>query len=122
MVVFHASGDVDRITRDPDSRQLAIVSRVAGIPNDQVEAHGGRVYVNGVKFDDIATKDFKLVDLGNKQYFVLDDNRFAKDSRNFGPVPRAAIFGRVLLVYRPLSDFGGLPSRKSGTPPGQISC
>jgi signal peptidase I len=123
MVVFHASGDVEKITPDPDSRELAIVSRVVGIPGDQVEAHGGRVYVNGVKSDDIATKDFKRVDLGNKQNFVLDDNRsFAKDSRNFGPVPRDAIFGRVFLVYRPLSDFGGLPSRQAGRPPGDISC
>jgi signal peptidase I len=123
MVVFHASGGQGKITPDPNARELAVVRRVIGVPGDQVEAHGGRVYVDGVKADDIVTKDFKRVDLGNKQYFVLGDNRsFSQDSRNFGPVPRSAIFGRVFLIYRPLSDFGGLPSRKPGQPPGPITC
>jgi signal peptidase I len=124
LVAFHASGTQGgRITPDPRSRQLAVVGRVVGTPGDQVEAHGGRVYVNGEKFDDIATKDFKRVDVGSKQYFVLDDNRsFSEDSRDFGPVPRGAIFGKVFLVYWPLSHFGGAPSRHAGAPPGQITC
>jgi signal peptidase I len=125
MVVFHASGGLGAptITPDPDSRELAVVRRVVGVPGDQVEAHGGRVYVNGVKADDIATKNFKRVDLGHDQYFVLGDNRsFSVDSRSFGPVPRDAIFGHVFLIYRPVSDFGGLPSRKAGSSPGEISC
>ena len=124
LVAIHSSGEIGGpITPDPKARDLALTKRVVGIPGDQVEAHGGRVYVNGVKFDDIATKDFKRVDLGNKQYFVLGDNRsFSQDIRDFGPVPRDAIFGKAFLIYWPLSDFGGLPARKAGKPPGQTSC
>jgi len=124
MVAIHARGKVGGpVTPDPQGRDLDLTKRVVGVPGDQVEAHGGRVYVNGEKFDDIATKDFKRVDLGSKQYFVLGDNRsFSQDSRVFGPIPRDAIFGRVFLIYWPLSRFGGLPARGSGRPPGQFSC
>ena len=124
MVAFHASGTADGpITPDAHSRQLTVVRRVVGVPGDQVLGRAGRVYVNGVKIDDVTTAPFKQVDLGSNDYFVLGDNRSAsQDSRTFGPVPRDAIFGRVFMAYWPLSDFGGLPARITGTPPGQISC
>jgi len=123
LVVFHASGHLGGpITPDP-SASGSFVKRVIGIPGDQVEARGGRVYVNGVKADDIATSDFPKVDLEAKQYFVLGDNRsFSQDSRDFGPVPRSAIFAREFMLYWPLSHFGGIPARKAGRPPGEISC
>jgi signal peptidase I len=110
------------ITPDPDG-DLPLAKRVAGIPGDQVLARNGRVYVNGLKFDDITTARFARVDLGTDEYFLLGDNRsFSQDSRDFGPVPREAIVGRVFFIYWPLGDFGGLPSRKPGAPPGQVSC
>jgi signal peptidase I len=122
-VVFHASGHIGgSITPDPDAGG-SFVKRVIGIPGDQVEAHGGRVYVNGIKADDITTGDFAKVDLAADEYFVLGDNRsFAQDSRDFGPVPRKAIFARVFMIYWPLSHVGGIPARKAGQPPGNISC
>lgn len=124
LVVFHASGRVGGdITPDPDARNLSVVKRVVGVPGDQVEARGGRVYVNGLKFDDIATKNFKRVDVGADEYFVLGDNRsFSQDSRDFGLVSRAAIYGRVILVVWPPRHLGLLPSRESGTPPGTGYC
>ena len=124
LVVFHASGHLGgEITPDPHSRQLGIVKRVIGIPGDHVELRGGRVYVNGVEADDIVTQSFSPVDLGKDEYFLLGDNRsFSQDSRDFGPVPRSAIFGRVFLIYWPLSHFGGIPSRKPGKPPGDLHC
>jgi signal peptidase I len=124
MVAIHARGSVGGpITPDPKGRDLDLTKRVIGIPGDQVEAHGGRVYVNGIKTDDITTGDFRKVDLGADAYFVLGDNRsFSQDSRDFGPVPRGAIFGRVFLIYWPFSHFGGIPGREAGRPPGDISC
>jgi signal peptidase I len=124
MVAIHARGTLGgRITPDPSGRDFDLTERVVGVPDDQVEAHGGRVYVNGIKVDDITTSSFPKADLGADQYFVLGDNRsFSQDSRDFGPVPRDAIFGRVFLVYWPLGHFGGVPSRKAGAPPGDISC
>jgi signal peptidase I len=123
-VAIHARGTIGgTITPDPDARALGLVLRVAGESGDQVEGRGGRVFVNGTKFDDIETKAFKRVDLSAKEYFVLGDNRSdAKDSRTFGPVPRDAIYGRVIFVAWPLGDLGPLPSRKPGPPPGPGAC
>lgn len=124
MVAFHASGSADGpITPDANARQLTVIRRVVGVPGDQVMGRNGRVYVNGVKIDDIQTSPFPRVELSSDDYFVLGDNRSAsQDSRKFGPVPRNAIFGRVFMAYWPLSEFGRLPSRGAGAPPGQISC
>ena len=48
-------------------------------------------------------RPFPRVDVGADEYFVLGDNRsFSQDSRDFGAVPRDAIFGRVFMVFWPL--------------------
>ena len=84
---------------------------------------GGRVIVDGKKADDIETAPFPSTRLGAKQYFVLGDNRSAsQDSRDFGPVPSAAIFGRVFLTYWPLGRFGTPGYDKNLAPPGQVAC
>jgi signal peptidase I len=123
LVAFRAHGKLgSTITPDPQGG-LPIVKRVVGVPDDQVDAHGGHVYVNNIKFDDITTSNFPKVDLGHDEYFLLGDNRsYSQDSRDFGPVPRNAIFGKVLLVWWPLGDFGSPESRHAGQPPGQINC
>jgi hypothetical protein len=54
---------------------------------------------------------------------VLGDNRSeSQDSRAFGPVRRAAIFGRVVLIYWPLGRFGAPVYDKSLVPPGEVAC
>ena len=124
MVVIHARGQIGSpITPDPDARDLNLTKRVIGIPGDTVVGRGERVFVNGTKADDIATAPFPSTRLGAKQYFVLGDNRSeSQDSRDFGPVPRAAIFGRVFLIYWPLGRFGTPGYDKTLVPPGQVAC
>ena len=124
MVIIHARGRIDSpITPDPDARDLNLTKRVVGIPGDTVVGRGERVFVNGTKADDIATAPFPSTRLGAKQYFVLGDNRSeSQDSREFGPVPRAAIFGRVFLIYWPLGRFGTSGYDKTLVPPGQVPC
>jgi signal peptidase I len=123
-VVFHARGHIGgTVVPDPDARDLGLMKRVAGVPGDQVVGRDGRVFVNGIKFDDIKTGPFPRVDLGSNDYFVLGDNRsFSQDSRDFGPVPRSAIYGRAIFVLWPLKHVGTLPSRKTGPPPGAGYC
>lgn len=122
IVAFHAKGSLGgTVTPDSGARDLDLTGRVVGIPDDQVAGREGAVFVNGLKVDDLKTAPFKEVDLGHDQFYVLGDNRSAaQDSRDFGPVPGDAIFGRVFLVFWPLGDFGPEEGRHPGAPPGEL--
>ena len=124
IVVIHARGQLGgAITPDPQARDLNLTKRVIGVPGDTVVGRNGRVFVNIRKADDIPTDPFPATRLGPKEYYVLGDNRsFAHDSRDFGPVPRAAIFARLFLIYWPLGRFGTPGYDKNLVPPGQVEC
>ncbi len=122
IVTFHARGQIGgQIIPDPNSRQLEINKRVIGLPGDTVVGRDSRVYVNGRPADDIPTDRFPAVHLGPKQYFVMGDNRsVSDDSRDFGPVSRAAIFSRAVLIVWPLSRVGVPKYNKHAKPPGTL--
>lgn len=122
IVVFHARGALGgTIDPDPKSRDLAIDKRLIGIPGDTVVGRRDRVFVNGSKADDIPTSPFPRVELGPGDYLVLGDNRdVSHDSREFGPVPRDAIFAQVVLVVWPFERFGVPEYDKSHEPPGSL--
>jgi signal peptidase I len=109
------------VTPDSIEHQSTLTKRVVGIPGDTVSATRGYVSVNGKKADSIRTLRFPTVHLGRGQYFVLGDNRSAsQDSRVFGPVPRAAIFARVILVFWPLRRFGVPGYDRDASSPGFV--
>jgi signal peptidase I len=122
IVMFRAQGEIGgSIVPTAHGYNLQINKRVIGVPNDTVEGRKGRVYVNGGKADDIPTAPFPPVHLGRDQYFVMGDNRsVSEDSRDFGPVPRDAIYARVILNVWPLDRFGDPRYDKHHTPPGQL--
>ena len=66
--------------------------------------------------------DIEPLRLENGEYFVLGDNRDnSRDSRHFGPVPRAAIIGRVRAVAFSVDRADGFrfrPERRGMTLPG----
>jgi signal peptidase I len=124
IVVIHARGQLGGpITPDQHARDLNLTKRVIGVPADTVVGRNGRVFVNSRMADDIPTAAFPATHLGPKQYYVLGDNRsVSQDSRDFGPVPRAAIFARLILIYWPFGRFGTPGDDKRLVPPGHVVC
>lgn len=107
----------------PGSGSLA-TKRVVGVAGDVVEVRAGRLVLNGVPATyrpagSIAFSNVLIEEWGDQSHFVivtataspidattvpadhfylLGDNRERSlDSREFGPVPRSAIHGRVIL-------------------------
>jgi len=124
VVAVHAAvTDEGDVTPDEDSDDRTLVLRVAAGPGDVIVGRAGTVFVNDVKFDDIATEPFPEFEVPNEQYFLLGDNRSAAiDSRTFGPVLGDTIFAKVFAVFWPLRDITFRLDRSSGAPPGKIDC
>ena len=90
------------------------IKRVIAVPGDDLRIDDGRVYVNGravvepyvpTRFRD--ERSYPDTVLSTNQYFVMGDHRLiSSDSRDFGPVNRALIYGKASFVYWPTDDMG----------------
>ena len=94
-----------------DGKKTLMVGRVMAVPGDTVEISAGNsVIVNGnvlvepkiysmtPKREDKVTYPLTL---GEKQYFILVDNRLqGMDSRYFGPVTKDEILGTIITIIR----------------------
>lgn len=84
------------------------IKRVVALPGERVEAHGGKVLVDGLELvepylpGDTATADFSAVVVPPGTVWVMGDNRAnSADSRIFGPVPRSTVVGRAFARVWP---------------------
>ncbi len=108
----------------PLDRTKSFIKRVVGLPGDMVEIQQGRVYINSKpleepyvppQFED--TTGYGPVRVPRESYFVMGDHRISSnDSRVFGPVPQAFIYGKAVFAYWPMTHFGTI----SLSPDGQI--
>ena len=100
VIVFHFPRDTSK----------DFVKRVVGLPGEEVEIRHGEVYIGGQLLQEpylshIDTSRTGPTTLGEKEYFVLGDNRrTSNDSRVWGPVHESHVLGKVWLVYWPFSD------------------
>jgi signal peptidase I len=81
-----------------------VIKRIVGVPGDTVALGKGILWCNGGVADDAIPASFHdeaelaPVTLGSDEFFLLGDHRRVSiDSREFGPIRRDAILGRVIL-------------------------
>ena len=104
----YAAGDIVLCRLQPRTGIQAL--RVVAVPGDVVSIDGGKLFVNGEapqeSYVNSATHTVDLefpITLGEKEYFLLGDNRIsAVDSRyaDVGPIPSSKILGKMLFFIR----------------------
>lgn len=79
-----------------------LIKRVIGLPKDKIKVENGKLYINNKEYKEnyinsyTASIDFIEITLKDYEYFVMGDNRYnSYDSRNFGPITKRNIIGRV---------------------------
>lgn len=97
------------------------IKRIIALPGETLTVHDNKINIkerngeekvlNESSYLKVSPRlnDFSLT-LGSNQYFVMGDNRnLSFDSRNWGPVPKKDIIGRVWLRLWPSSQVGFIP-------------
>lgn len=101
----------DIVILENENTKEKIVKRIVGLPNETVEYHDNKLYINGEYIEepfvvDNYTDDMKIV-LGDDDYFCLGDNRSrSKDSRYYGPFSKKDIVARKIFVAFPFDNLG----------------
>lgn len=98
----------------PSDPRKSYIKRVIGIPGDRVSILDGVVYVNGAPLQEDyvpeAYRDHSFMEevrVPPDRFFVLGDHRASSnDSRHWGFLPRANIYGKAVFVYWPLDKMG----------------
>jgi signal peptidase I len=104
---------VFRYPRDPAK---SFIKRVIGVAGDHVRIVDGRVLLNGkMLVEDYVPRvyqderSYPDVVVPPDSYFVLGDHRsLSNDSRDFGPVDSAYIYGKAVFGYWPMDKLGRL--------------
>jgi signal peptidase I len=101
IVVFRQPpGDLSDVNRDD------LVKRVIGLPGETIWSVGNTVYIDGrplaepwLPKNDPLGPPVPRQKIPKGDYFMMGDNRSdSYDSRDWGPLPRSYIIGRVFLV------------------------
>lgn len=99
------------IFKYPDDETKLYIKRVIGLPGEEIEIKGGKVYVNGVAepleepyIKDEPQGDFGPYEVPEDAYFVMGDNRNNSWDARFWDntfVKKEKILGKALFQYYP---------------------
>ncbi len=118
----------------PHQPQTDFIKRVVGLPGEKLAVRGTKVLINGKSIrepwarwtaavHETPGRDiFGPVKIPADSYFLMGDNRDnSMDSRWFGTVPAASIFGRAYKRYWPFHRAAGLapPAPDGGRRPAR---
>jgi len=98
----------------PGDHTKSYIKRVIALPGDTLRIEHGAVYVNDRpirepyvpnRFHDERSEPERIIPAGD--FWVMGDHRnISSDSRDFGPIPRALIYGKAAFVYWPMDQTG----------------
>jgi signal peptidase I len=99
-------GDIVLFRAETGRGSENLVKRVIGLPGETVEVAPAGVFIDGSPLAEPYARGGGFgaitIDLGADEYFVMGDNRAVSvDSRDFGPVPRGMMIGKVIAVILP---------------------
>src|SRR5687768_13169611 len=102
------------------------IKRIIGLPGEKIEIDNGKITIFNQAHPDgvVLEEDYlpnqnlsyphdtsvvggrKILTLKSDEYFVMGDNRLASsDSRDWGPLPRSEIIGKVFVRALPFNKF-----------------
>lgn len=102
----------DRLRQENPNLRDAFIKRVIGLPGEEVEVSGGRVYINGEPLEENYIAAEPNYQWGPEvvqpdSYLVLGDNRNnSYDSHFWGYVPRSNVIGRAVVRFWPPNRIG----------------
>ena len=104
---FHAPSRGDVVIVDPPEGGIPLIKRVIALPGEVVEVRAGHVSIDGRPLAEpwvqrYGGPSYAATEVPAGHIFIMGDNRMeSRDSRAFGPLPLAAVHGRVWLIYWP---------------------
>lgn len=111
------------VLKNPRNESQDFIKRIIATPGDSILIENGGVFVNGKKLteeylsNDTLSKggsfliEDEQITVGQDQYIVFGDNRgHSSDSREWGPVTKNEIIGKVVFRYFPIISFGLIKS------------
>lgn len=99
--------------RSGEDKEKLYMKRVIGLPGETVQIMNGKVFIDGKVIEEAGTVTIpglaeEPVILGDREYFLLGDNRdSSEDSRfaNVGNVLLSDMIGKVWLKISPLTEL-----------------